>query len=648
MTRHYKRLWMVLLTSILCLFFALPVVSAEPADKTILLVERTNLNTVISNEIIYTAESYLAFETDLTAIGGLAAIDATIANVDALQVDVDAMVGQIQSLIANLVTRQAHLNSYDDLSTAYVQDFSIYTLRSKDLFIDELDRIQLILNNPRAGNTAIIALIDEIEQAHAILRLLANRTTLVEKLNEANAIALSDGLLYTPVSFDAFIEAHALISTEVIALYGMTAEAIAGYSDASIDEAEAAFNVINSALSLLNLRPDKIPLTNDYNEAIAHDLSVYTPNSAALFTAGLSSILSVIEDPNALDQDVAQATIDLNELYDLLVILADKTDLEATNVLSLLAYYEERVLYTTSSYALFKAAVLDYGTYLYVNSVIADPNVSQAEVDLLTQTILSALSLLENVADTTALQAQYIRLSSLDLLHSTPASVTLFEAELNRILLILLSKNTNQALADQTVIDAMNADLLLAPLADKTVLLETIEQAFTYIPTDYTLTSYGALKLLLDTTGAFINDLNVNQTQVDELNAKIETAISELRTTLDPIVIKAGSEPIDINSYVVLGDSQIISYLSSDPLIVTVDETGNVLGHQYGETTIRITLENGLYEDVPIIVKAKIMTSTFVLVVTLPVVSAGIAIAFLNTKYKPLKIARNLKKTKQL
>jgi len=648
MTRHLKRIFIVFISSIFCLIFALPVIHAEPADKTILITERANLDVVIANEIIYKDESYLAFETDLLALGGLAAIDAVIADVDALQGDVDTLVDQIQSLIANLVTRQAHVDSYNDLNAAYLQNFTLYTLRSKNLYLDELDRIDVILNNPRSGTAAVVALLNEIEIAHDLLDLLADKTILITALNEANAIAASDGLLYTPLSFAAFLAEHALIATEVIALYGMTADAIAGYSDASVDEANAALDVIQAALDLLNLRPDKTALITNYNLALVHDLSLYTPNSGALFTTGLTDILEVIEDPNALDLDVSQAVLDLEALYDLLVVLADKAALEDVNVLALLAYYEEREFYTTSSYALFKAAVIDYGTYLHVNAVIADANVSQATVDLLTQTILSALELLVEIADVTALQAQYIRLSAIDLTQSTPASIALFEAELNRILLILLSKDTDQALSDQTTLEASVADLILAPLADKTQLKATIERALTFKATDYTLTSYGALNLLLATTEAFIDDLNVNQTEVDALNLKIEEAIDALMMSLDPVVLKAKQGAISINEYVVIGDSQIVSYSSANTAIVTVDATGNVIGHEYGETTVRVTLANGLYEDVPIIVKAKIATSTFVLVITLPFVSAGIAIGLLSTKFKSLNVVRKIRNTKQL
>jgi len=57
-----------------------------------------------------------------------------------------------------------------------------------------------------------------------------------------------------------------------------------------------------------------------------------------------------------------------------------------------LSYYEEKVLYTLNSYELFKTEVDNYGNYLYVNSVIADNNISQAYVDELTSQILDYIS----------------------------------------------------------------------------------------------------------------------------------------------------------------------------------------------------------------------------------------------------------------
>ncbi|MCK7487772.1 MAG: hypothetical protein MZU97_21440 [Bacillus subtilis] len=59
-----------------------------------------------------------------------------------------------------------------------------------------------------------------------------------------------------------------------------------------------------------------------------------------------------------------------------------------------LAFYEERHLYTTSSYQAFKTNVLAYGNYFAVEDMIADLNASEAAVANLLAAMDAALALL--------------------------------------------------------------------------------------------------------------------------------------------------------------------------------------------------------------------------------------------------------------
>jgi hypothetical protein len=85
----------------------------------------------------------------------------------------------------------------------------------------------------------------------------------------------------------------------------------------------------------------------------------------------------------------------------------------------------------------------------------------------------------------------------------------------------------------------------------------------------------------------------------------------------------------------------------SDSLIIQVDGFGNVSGLTYGEAYVRVTLENGLYEDVPIVVKARIKTAAFVLALTLPFVSVGVAFGLLSSNIKPSTMIVKVKKMKR-
>ncbi|PKK96508.1 MAG: hypothetical protein CVV58_05975, partial [Tenericutes bacterium HGW-Tenericutes-3] len=67
-----------------------------------------------------------------------------------------------------------------------------------------------------------------------------------------------------------------------------------------------------------------------------------------------------------------------------------------------------------------------------------------------------------------------------------------------------------------------------------------------------------------------------------------------------------------------------------------------------GQAVIRVELANGLYEEIPMIIKAKVKTSTFILVVSLPALTIGIAFVLLSTNVEPSKVINRIRKAKQI
>ncbi len=647
MNRRFKFILYMILTGLLSLFFSIPSISAE-AIKTDLIIQRDEIQSILSDTNPYMPNSIDAFNTDLSAIGGIAYIDSVIADSLVDQTIVDQLTEDLQTLQDHLVTKLVHAEINYIFQSADASNISAYTLRSRSDFHAELDRIELILNNPRSGDAVINSLKTEIELASNLLILLADKTALNSAMTQATMVATSDGTLYTPNSFGLYLNAFNAFDTDVLTGYSMNVNEIYEFTDASVEEAQAALNQINLSMDILVLRPDKTELTTAYNAASAFDLSAYTPNSIAAFEAGLDLIQAVIANPNALINDLNTALNDLEENYNVLIELADVSSLEALNTQALLAYYEERLLYTENSHNLFKTAVLEYGTYLFVNTVISNLNVTQTEVDELAIKIQSALNLLVERGNVSNLRSQFELLLLIDLTPYTPHSKSLFESELSRIELILNSSNTDQSLSNLTLQEAMIADTILMPIADKQALINLIDSTKSYKSSDYTTTSFGYLQTILDSIDNFLLDLNVTQNEVDQFYLRLNMAITSLRTKLSPLIIQAQRGTLDINQYVVIGESWVTGYYSSDQSIVRVSPEGIASGIDYGETTIRVVLANGLYEDIPIIVKAKISTTTFILVLSLPVISVGIAFTLLFTNVEPAKVINKLRKTKQL
>ena len=635
------------LFSILCLFFLMPSVSAEVV-KTDLIIERDKIQTIISQSNLYLETSYNAFTSDLTSLGGIAYVDSVIADTLVEQTVVDTLTNDLIDLQNQLVTKLVHAAVNYDFQLARNRNLATYTLRSRTAFHSELDSIELILINPRSGDTVITALTTDIEDAADLLVLLADKTSLNQIMDQATAISVSDGTVYTPNSYNLFQNAYNAFDTSVLVKISMTVNEVYNNPDASVEEADAAVAAINEALALLIERADKSALIFLYNTATQNNVSDYTPNSVSAFNQGLDQIEAVIDDPNALQADITQAMADLTDYYSLLILKADVTTLSALNTQAMIAYYEEKNKYTDNSHNLFTQAVINYGTFTYVNSVVSDLNVTQLAVDQLSVTVQNALDLLVERGDVSGLLLAYNDLMAVDLSSYTPNSIASYQAELARINAIITSPNTDQTLVNVTLEEIITTSVLLIPLAELSVLISTINSVESVVETDYTVTSYGYLVAVLDTANIAINNPNISQNEVDQITDKLLQSIASLKSKLSPIIINAERGTVDINEFVVTGDSWITGYSSMNQSVAVVSPEGIVSGIDYGITTIIVQLANGLTEEIPLVVKAKIATSSFILVLSLPVISVGFAFGLLLSNSQSKLILRKTRKSKEI
>lgn len=646
LNRFYSKL-IVSLFGILCLFFLMPLLFAD-AVKTDLITERDKIATVISQSSTYLETSYNAFNTDLTALGGLDYVDDVIADALAEQNVVDDLTDELILLQIHLVSKLVHASVNYEFQLARNSNLSLYTSRSRTIFHDELDRIEIILNNPRSGDAVISSLTTDIESAFDLLVLLADKTELNQKMADATTKSLSDGILYTPNSFNLFINSYNLFDITILPNTGMTVNEIYNNADASVDEVVAAVDAINNALSLLVLRPDKTNLINAFDSALEYDLSSYTPNSITAYNNGLDIIEAIINNPNALQADLDQAMTDLNNLYAVLVEKADTSLLSELNTEALIAYYEEKLKYTEDSHNLFKLAVNDYGTYAYINSVILDLNVTQATIDQLVLTVQNAINLLVERGNVASLQTQYFTLSEIDLSPFTPNSITAFLARLEEVNQIINSPNTDQSLVDETLADIGSLESTLVYIAETSALNTLINSVDSIVSTDYTSTSYGYLQSVLLRADNAITDLNTSQEEIDIIRTQLDEAIYLLRTKLSPVIVNAQRGKINLKDYVVVGDSSIVSYYSHNESVAKVSEDGYLTGIDFGSTIITVSLSNGLTEDIPIIVKAKIATYSFILVLSIPFVSIGLAFVLLSSNAQSKLSMNKVRNTKEI
>lgn len=399
---------------------------------------------------------------------------------------------------------------------------------------------------------------------------------------------------------------------------------------------------VNSLYALLVPLGDNSSLISQIDLILNDNYNLYTPNSVTIYLNKVQSILEQAQDLDRTEQDIVDLTQQLVDSASLLVERADKSNLILANNQAVIAYYEDKSSYTDSSYLLFKDAVAQYGNYLSVNEVIHDDNALQADVDQLTQLIHEALSYLEVIVDNSALIDIYVSKLAVSSNQYTPASLEAFYEEMDRIYLIIVSRELSQEVADTVLADLNSAQTLLIPRADFTELLSLYLEYSGVAAEKYTNTSYLNFTDYMMLASSTIMDSNSTQEIIDLCYEKLVIAHNSLQYKPGLIDIKANIENFDIKDLITLGESSIVSYQSSDDSILSVDDNGIVVGKSFGTANVIVTLENGRSETLSFLVKANITTTTLVFAILLPTVSIGVGFGFLFLKPHSFSFIKNI------
>ncbi len=639
--------------------------------------------------------SYQAFLDIINGvdIGGLVGIQAVIDDDTANQNDVDNLTVNINNALAGLIYEDTYNSTLADYYSAKARDLTPYTSASQIIYNDELDIIKSFLDNPTAGEDAILALALNFDSIDSILVLRGDKTNIIDKQTQIEDIYLSDGSDYIPSTYQAFKDLYDSIDTTLLADIGMTLdEAISNIdtTDSQVDQIELRLDEVINSLVLL---PDKQTLIDSYNAALIIDETLYTSSSYASFTAGLVPINTVINNVEATMLEVNQAISDLSTLYSVLVIRGDITDLTVLyndiilqnvaaytpnsvslyqneldrihdimlsddtdqsevdqaesdlgevssllvlqadrsnlvilNNLLIKAYYEEKHEYTSSSYTLFKNFVDAFGSYMYVNSIINDDNVSQTIVDDVENDIEDALDLLVFLEDNTQLLSAYQQLLLMDLSEYTLNSQTEFNLELDRLYGLALSDDLDTTLYTQILNGFAAVSDILVELPDYTLLQTKYDNSSIYREEDYSISSYAAFAQAKSNALSTLANLNASQNDVDIAKQLLLTSIANLNQKQD-IIYMFEDSLLDLKPYITLGGATILGYSIDDEEVLSIDGQGVVQGLKFGKTKVYITLSNGATEILDIFVKAKLNTTVYVLTFSIPVLGLGFGFA---------------------
>jgi|AntAceMinimDraft_18_1070375.scaffolds.fasta_scaffold00010_21 hypothetical protein len=410
------------------------------------------------------------------------------------------------------------------------------------------------------------------------------------------------------------------------------------------DDVDNLTSNINNALQALILDDTyNLTLTN-FSQANSIDLTPYTSASQAIYNIEMDRIAGIINNPMAGEIAIQALNIDIDYATNILVLQADRSNLEILNNLLIKAYYEESKLYTASSHTAFKTACEAFGSYLSVNSVVVDDNATQASVDGLEVSIQNALNLLILLVDNSGLLNVYSELLDKDLSEYTTVSQNNYYNEIDRLYQIIIGDELDFDKAAEVLFDISLINSLLVELADYTELQSVYDSMYLYREADYSVSSYSIFSSAKLYAEYMLTNLNANQTEIDAAIGMLNTSVETLEQTIEPIYIREGNS-FDIMQYISLGQSTVLKFEAGDSSVISVDPFGIVEGLKYGTTYVSVTLSNGAKEVVKVNVTAGIKLPVYIMTYSIPVVTVSIAsIVMFGRKDSFIRLITNVKK----
>ena len=294
--------------------------------------------------------------------------------------------------------------------------------------------------------------------------------------------------------------------------------------------------------------------------------------------------------------------------------------------------------------------VLYYAELTRIELILFNPTAGETIIAALNDDIINAFTILLQLADNSSLLETYNELINKDISEYTTNSGILYNLELDRLYDLIVSPNLDSTLSQQIINDLNIVEDLLVDLPEYSALQGAYDSTDEYKEEDYSASSYQAMLDAKSNALYTLSNLNATQTEVDLSETNLLNAIAELSRKIDTIYINEGNQ-LEIKQYITLGQANVINYSVADDEILTVDNTGQVQGIGFGETTVSIELDNSAIEIITIFVKAKPGVAVYVLTFSLPLASIGLGFGMIYVKKdtwkKIFNVTKNLFKRKK-
>ena len=305
---------------------------------------------------------------------------------------------------------------------------------------------------------------------------------------------------------------------------------------ASQETINASFARLSVAMQMLGfVKGDKSALEALINEANSYAEENYTVTSWTAFKEALEAANAVVNDENAMQEEVDAAYADLQTAINNLetAAKADKTLLEGlvNHILGL-----DKDKYVEESWNAMVPVLQE------AQDVLADQKASQSEVDKVYIELVTAFLNLRfkpvEEVDKTALEALIKEAEGYDEEEYTPSTWNGLEEALDAAKEVMANENATEAEVEKAVNDLQEAINALTKKADKGFLEELIDEVEGYNEEDYTTGSWAGLQEALEAAKEVLANEEATEKEVMDAYNNLIDAVENLILRADKTLLQ--------------------------------------------------------------------------------------------------------------
>lgn len=386
-------------------------------------------------------------------------------------------------------------------------DLTAFTPKSISIFQSAIQRAERILNTPSASQIVVDQEIQSLKDAKNKLVHIADFSALSSALETSKTINMEQ---YTPISVSLLTEAM------------KSAAVIMNDKNSTQTNINETTELLHNAIQGLVLRADNISLQDAIKKAKDIKDADYTDSSLMPMYASLKLAEQVCKNLNATQTAVDEATKDLNNKLDALVvyIAPDTNELKAL-IIQAKSYKENE--YSVSSYRVLVDAVKKAEAVLEIKKVTKD------EISKTTNLLQKAIDGLD--VDLTALHDELSKAKNIKESVYTPASYKRLKKVMDESDAFVLDAHKQYEIDEQTnkLTSTINQ---LVKRADKKDLEKAVNDAKALYSGDYTETTMKYLKQMVSEAEQIYIDHNATQEQVSNAVKNVNDAIHQLEVVI--------------------------------------------------------------------------------------------------------------------